>query len=358
MESVIGAAYLHGGFELGYECIKFFGLRIKRWEPLDVRISQMLDRVGKTDQLPLQVGHVEQILGYSFTHKLILVEALTHASHPQSLGFGTLSYERLEFLGDSVLDMIVTDYLYRAPEKYSPGHIFLRKSAMVNSHILAFLCLRACLKLTAEMAKPDYAGNIVVESEEQSVYLWQCLLHSSHQVLDDQATTWARFSKWQSEMEESFERDDIFPWAGLTRLHAAKVFSDMIESLLGAVYLDSKGNLDEVRRVLRTLGWMQILERIVRDDVDVLHPVSRVALYCSKRAKSVEYRITQKKGNVGCAVWIDNEELEGTYTEEPFKTRATREGVRFAAAERAIRALHIRNVDVHAKKAKTRSELI
>ncbi|EEB87155.1 hypothetical protein MPER_15614, partial [Moniliophthora perniciosa FA553] len=112
--------------------------------------------------LPEQVNYVETIIGHTFKRKLLLVEALTHASHQQDLG--TVSYERMEFLGDAVLDMIVNDYLYRAPGKeYSPGHIYLRKVAVVNGHILAFICLKASLTIEAEMPRPDETGAISVQ---------------------------------------------------------------------------------------------------------------------------------------------------------------------------------------------------
>ncbi|THU82688.1 ribonuclease III, partial [Dendrothele bispora CBS 962.96] len=104
--------------------------------------------------LPPQVLYVERILDYNFTRKLLLVEALTHPTYQQNLG--TVSYERLEFLGDSILDIICTDYLYRAEGKnYSPGHMHMRKSAMVNAHMLAFLCLRASTDISAQIPRPD-----------------------------------------------------------------------------------------------------------------------------------------------------------------------------------------------------------
>jgi hypothetical protein len=62
VESLIGAAYLHGGFSLGYECIKFFDLGLK-WEPLPVRIEQILSRVGaELDCYPPQLAYVNSCL--------------------------------------------------------------------------------------------------------------------------------------------------------------------------------------------------------------------------------------------------------------------------------------------------------
>lgn len=62
-------------------------------------MNTILDAVETTDDFITQTTDVEKLLGYSFSRKLLLVEALTHASY--QLDTGTISYERMEFLGDS-----------------------------------------------------------------------------------------------------------------------------------------------------------------------------------------------------------------------------------------------------------------
>ncbi|KAF8165137.1 hypothetical protein B0H34DRAFT_830272 [Crassisporium funariophilum] len=296
VESLIGASYLHAGFSLGYECIKYFDLGLK-WEPITTRISQVLSRVEDDPEgtYPSQLVDVERMLGYTFRRKLLLIEALTHASYQQDSR--TPSYERMEFLGDSVLDMIVTDFLYHAPGKnYSPGHMHLRKSAVVNGHILAYVCLRMNVRVDAIMPRPDVNGIIQVTPDAQVIHLWKCLLHSSPRVLEDQLNTYTRFRKRHAEIEESLENGKIFPWAGLTRLQAPKFFSDMVESIIGAIFLDSEGDMVLVRKVLHNLGIMPILERIVSADVDVLHPVSRLSLWAQKNDRTLEY-VYEREGD-------------------------------------------------------------
>ncbi|KAF8074170.1 hypothetical protein FPV67DRAFT_791384 [Lyophyllum atratum] len=343
VESLIGAAYLHGGFDLGYECAKFFDLGLK-WQPLPARIETMLSRVANHDNLPSQLGDVERILGYTFRHKLLLIEALTHVSYEQNLH--TSSYERMEFLGDSVLDMIVTDYLYHAPGKnYSPGHIFLRKSAMVNAHILAYICLSCSTTIDATMPGPQQGGGIALQPNTEIIYLWQCLLHSSPRILEDLRNTFARYRRRQSEIESSLKEGTLFPWAELLRLQAPKFFSDIVESLIGAAFLDSNGDLDVARDVMRNLGLFQILERIVTDDVDVLHPVSRLSLWASKHDKELEYQYHKEKGNVSCAIVVDG--VEECRSTEVYHGRASQEEVKYMAAEEAIKAFHLRDVNVN-----------
>lgn len=347
VESVTGAAYLHGGFSFGYECLKFFGLGLK-WEHIPSRINQVLARVERlTDEevanLPPQLGDVESMLGYTFKHKLLLIEALTHGSYQSDSR--TPSYERMEFLGDSVLDMIVTDYLYHAPGKnYSPGHMHLRKSAVVNGHILSYICLKTHKIVDAVMPHPNENGAIEVTMETQDIYLWRCLLHSNSKVLEDQLNTFTRYHKRKDEIEESLMHGTIFPWAALTRLQAPKFFSDMIESIIGAIFLDSEGSMPVVKEVLTTLGIMPLLEHIVKDDVDILHPVSRLALWSQKHDRTIEYVIEREKGNVSCAIMVDGkEEVKVT---EPWRGKPSQEEAKYLAAEMAIKAFKLRDVGV------------
>ncbi|KAJ7494794.1 hypothetical protein B0H11DRAFT_2156090 [Mycena galericulata] len=347
VESLIGAVYLHGGFDLALECARFFDLGIK-WEPLPFRIDAMLNRVETHSELPSQLDSVESMLGYTFARKLLLVEALTHASYQQDLR--TISYERLEFCGDAVLDMIVTEYLYRAEGKeYSPGHMFHRKSAMVNAHILAFVCLGTHVEVNAAMPRPMGARGSAIElqAQTQKIYLWQCLLHSNAKILDEQRNAFTRYTERRGEIDEALLRGDIFPWAALTRMQAPKFLSDMIESLIGAVFLDSHGSLEAVRGVLRRLGLLQVLERIVWANIDVLHPVSRLHLWASKRGVKLEFTFLQGNEEISCAVALDGEEVEGSRVGDKYRGKLTKDEVRLAAAEKAIVLFRLRDVNTN-----------
>jgi endoribonuclease Dicer len=338
VEALIGASYLHGSFELGIECAQMFGLGVP-WKTLPQRIDTMLARVRRSGYVPSQITNVEKMLNYEFKHKLLLVEALTHASYQQAVD--TRSYERMEFLGDSVLDMVVTDLLYRAPgKKYSPGHIHLRKSAVVNQHFLAFICLRCALSIEAAIPRRGERGHFALADDTQQVYLWQCLLHSSLPILDDQNNTFARYKKGQADIEAALNSDSIFPWAALTRLQAPKFFSDLVESVIGAVYLDSGGDFDVVNRVLRVLGILQVLERIIADNVDVLHPVSRLSFWAHKLDKDIKYDFEKEKGKITCIISVDGE--EEIRVGELYRGRASRDEVKFMAAEQAIKKLKLR----------------
>jgi ribonuclease-3 len=67
----------------------------------------------------------------------IYVLALTHRSTLNEAGAGLVSYERLEFLGDSVLGHAVAEYLYREYPDLNEGQLARRKSALVSEASLA-----------------------------------------------------------------------------------------------------------------------------------------------------------------------------------------------------------------------------
>ena len=71
----------------------------------------------------------EKILGHTFNNRDLLKESLTHASIADNR---LDSNERLEFLGDAVLDLIICEALYRKFPSYQEGELTKIKSAVVS----------------------------------------------------------------------------------------------------------------------------------------------------------------------------------------------------------------------------------
>lgn len=77
----------------------------------------------------------EQKIGFSFKDKLLLRTAFTHRSYINEVREPRAEHnERLEFLGDAVLEMIVTEFLYRKYPKSSEGDMTSYRSALVNAN--------------------------------------------------------------------------------------------------------------------------------------------------------------------------------------------------------------------------------
>ncbi|MDA8244758.1 MAG: ribonuclease III [Elusimicrobia bacterium] len=82
------------------------------------------------------MSSLEEVIGYAFRDKELLAEALTHKSHATETG-SPRHNERLEFLGDSVLGLIVSYYLFRRNPSEDEGFLSKTRSAIVSRANLA-----------------------------------------------------------------------------------------------------------------------------------------------------------------------------------------------------------------------------
>ena len=85
---------------------------------------------------------LEKIIGYHFKNKHYLTQALTHSSYANEKKLGKLgSNERLEFLGDAVLELISSDYLYARFTQIPEGELTKKRASLVCEPSLAY-CAR------------------------------------------------------------------------------------------------------------------------------------------------------------------------------------------------------------------------
>lgn len=88
-------------------------------------------------------SEIEKILDYSFKNKSLLRQSLKHSSYLSITKESYLhSNERLEFLGDAVLELAVTDYLYGHFPDYNEGKLSKVKSVLVSRKVLAEIVIR------------------------------------------------------------------------------------------------------------------------------------------------------------------------------------------------------------------------
>ena len=73
----------------------------------------------------------EEILGYKFKNAKLLENALTHSSYANEAHSVHGSNERLEFLGDSILSIIVSEYLYKNYKKLPEGELTKLRASLV-----------------------------------------------------------------------------------------------------------------------------------------------------------------------------------------------------------------------------------
>ena len=79
---------------------------------------------------------LEERIGYKFRNSLLLAEALTHPSLGHETQRYHFDYQRLEFLGDAVLQLVITEYLFRHFGGEAEGQLTKLRSRLVSREAL------------------------------------------------------------------------------------------------------------------------------------------------------------------------------------------------------------------------------
>ena len=182
-------------------------------------------------------GGLEAKLGYRFKDPELLAHALVHRSFLTGTDLPYVSNnERLEFLGDSVLNMLTTEFLYKTYPDDPEGELSKRKSAIVSGH--------ACAQSSKEWSLNEYVK--VGKAEE----------------------------KLGGRGKES-------------------ILADAYEAVLGAVYLD--GGLEEVRAILNKFHFPRVQEIISAEDF--ANHKSELLEYLQGKLRTVpEYIVVDESG--------------------------------------------------------------
>jgi ribonuclease-3 len=95
-----------------------------------------------TKKIKVEVAELEARFGYVFRDRSLLARALTHLSSPAAGGPDrSQSYQRLEFLGDRVLGVVVAHMLYEAYPQASEGELSMRLAKLVRRETCADVAL-------------------------------------------------------------------------------------------------------------------------------------------------------------------------------------------------------------------------
>ncbi|CAL7963042.1 Ribonuclease 3 [Alphaproteobacteria bacterium] len=81
------------------------------------------------------IANLEKAIGYTFKDKDLLIHAITHPSHKE-VKVGNSNYQRLEFLGDSVIGLVIADFLYRQHTEAAEGMLSVMQANLVNTNVL------------------------------------------------------------------------------------------------------------------------------------------------------------------------------------------------------------------------------
>ncbi|XP_024159473.1 ribonuclease 3-like protein 2 isoform X2 [Rosa chinensis] len=240
------------------------------------------------------VDAVERILDYDFKNKRLLEEALIHPSFRIS---DAVSYQRLAFLGDTVLDLAVSKDLFLAYPVIDQGDLTRLRSANVSNEKFARVAVRHGL--------------------------YNYLRSTATHALDNQVREFTEAIRREEEKTPVFGRS----------VEAPKVLADIVESVAGAIYFDLNFDLEllwmKFKHVLEPIVTLEELELQQQPyPVQQPHPVTELHQLCQKQGKnvSIEYGRRKMKSNIdGKCVALGSAEQKGS--------------VKVNAAEMALRKL-------------------
>ena len=151
VEALFGAAKLDGSMSQALACMCVFLPEID-WRSFKDRRATVFDQAPADIVLPPLLEPLEELIGCSFKKKVLLVKAMTHASCNSRIA----SLERLEFLGDAVLDSLIVNAIYNQQVELSHIEMHHLRTAVVNADFLAFICM--------EWTIEQKTGNVVKTS--------------------------------------------------------------------------------------------------------------------------------------------------------------------------------------------------
>ncbi|KAL3509845.1 hypothetical protein ACH5RR_029246 [Cinchona calisaya] len=200
---------------------------------------------------------IKEITGYKFNDPCLLQQAFTDSSYHDNC----LSYERLEYIGDSVLNLLIAKEHYFIYPDLPPGRLTRLRAANVDTEKLARVALKWNLHKFLRHKKPLLDGQIESFTEAISAYP----LHSS----------------------------------GL--VDAPKVLADIVESLIGAIFLDCNSSLDTTWQVVKNLLQPMIIPTTLQT-----HPVTKLNEICQKNGLKIKFvDLWKERGEI--EVYVDHE---------------------------------------------------
>ncbi|KAF5180350.1 Endoribonuclease dicer-like protein [Thalictrum thalictroides] len=256
VEGLLGAYLITGGELAALFFMDWLGIEVDfvKEVPNDTQLISQPERI-------VNVNLIESLLNYSFHDPSLLVEALTHGSY--QLPEISRCYQRLEFLGDSVLDYLITIYMYAKYPGMSPGQLTDLRSSAVNNDCYALAAVKAGLHKHILHASP--------------------LLHVQ-----------------MKDFVESFEQLSLYSTSGWeSETPVPKALGDVIESLAGAVLVDSGYNKETVWKCVRP-----ILEPLATLDTMKLHPVRELDELCRHEAYEKEISVSDIDGKPSVTIEV------------------------------------------------------
>ncbi|XP_028760714.1 dicer-like protein 4 isoform X2 [Neltuma alba] len=243
IEALIGAFIVDSGFKAATAFLTYLGIQVK------FESSQVVNACrASMSYIPLSmhidIPSLEDELKHHFVHKGLLLQAFVHPSYNKH---GGGCYQRLEFLGDAVLDYMITSYLYSAYPQLKPGQLTDLRSVSVNNKAFAYVAVNK-----------GFHNFLLCDSSG----------------LSDAIEEYVDYIK-ESQVHVGVHGGPKCP----------KALGDLIESSVGAILLDSGLNLNIVWKIMTSF-----LEPIMKFSSGLqLSPIRDLQELCQSRSLRLKF---------------------------------------------------------------------
>lgn len=241
VEALIGAHYLENGLPAAVSfmdrmqivpkaCLILEGVNYEYVCGSEQEEKLNKKRLGDTER----IKKVEDIIGYTFNSKDIVLEALTHGSYASGK---TRSYQRLEFLGDAVLGFVLLSRYFNAYENLTPGELSGIREPLLSNDVFARVVVGCGLHELVWMESDELSRDI---------------------------------KRFEKSLANEKEDEDV-----CKQQTVPKILGDILESLVGAIVVDQGMSIEGVEEIV-----MQIMQPVMPkySDPHIIdaHPVSKL----------------------------------------------------------------------------------
>ncbi|KAI0009988.1 hypothetical protein F4779DRAFT_579491 [Xylariaceae sp. FL0662B] len=277
-EALIGASYMttyeQKNFDLAIQAVTKFvnHAHHKMTTYADYYAAYQVPEWQSADSTAVQLElarQIEEKLGYKFTHPRLLRSAFMHPSY-STLYERIPNYQRLEFLGDALLDMVCVDFLYHRFPGADPQWLTEHKMAMVSNMFLGCLCVN--LGLQKHML--SMSTGLQKEIAEYVIAITE-----ARKTAEDEAES-ANLDR------ASYARNF---WVNVQR--PPKCLPDIVESYVGAVFVDSKYDYNQVQRFFDVQVRPYFEDMHLYDTFANKHPVTYLSNMLQLHFRCADWRL-------------------------------------------------------------------
>ncbi|GKT62072.1 RNase3 domain-containing protein [Colletotrichum tofieldiae] len=335
-EALIGAAYLSfadaSNFDMAIRAVtamvKNKNHLMTSWGDYYAAYTPPAWQFGESTAMQKELARqIKEKLGYEFKSPTLLRSAFKHPSYPRAYE-NLPNYQRLEFLGDALLDMVCVDFLFNKFPDADPQWLTEHKTAMVSNQFLASFCVELGLHkhvLSGQSSLLNLTRDFVTSLE--------CAKQDAESDGTSSQAYWIHVK------------------------HAPKHLSDVVEAYIGALFVDSGYDYSQVRAFFDAHIRPFFTDMALYDSFTSRHPVTNLSHILQDEFGCQEWRLMVSEvapavEEGGAAAVTGSQILCGVMLHGQIYAHATAGSGRYAkiaAAKRAIEKLAGMDVEAFRK---------